>query len=186
MDHAQSRRPLAEGVKPAPRVLIAGVGNVLHRDDGFGVEVIRRLQEKNGLPHTVKVVETGIGGISLVQELYAGYDALLLVDAVSRDGKPGQIYVLEAEVGDISDLPLDQKRDFLADMHYTNPNRALMLARALNVLPGRVAIVGCEPCAVDGLGMELSAEIQRAIPKAVEQIETWIHDFYRNREGSKF
>lgn len=73
------------------RMLIAGVGNVLRRDDGFGVEVARRLatcwrQDSAALPDGVNphVIEVGIGGIHLVQELMVGYDALVIVDAVER------------------------------------------------------------------------------------------------------
>jgi len=51
------------------KILIAGVGNLLRGDDGFGVEVGRRLLTGNDLPSGVKVLEAGISGISLVQEL---------------------------------------------------------------------------------------------------------------------
>ena len=44
------------------KILIAGVGNVLRGDDGFGVEVAKQLMQKNCLPASVKVIETGIGG----------------------------------------------------------------------------------------------------------------------------
>ena len=89
-------------------ILISGVGNVLHQDDGFGIEVVRQLQKKNGLPETVEIMETGIGGIHLVQELYRGYEVLILVDAVSRDREAGQIYMLEAEVPDINEFSFDE------------------------------------------------------------------------------
>ena len=62
------------------RILVAGVGNVLNGDDGFGVELAWRLA-KRSLPAGVKVIETGIGGMTLVQELMLGYDAVLLLDA---------------------------------------------------------------------------------------------------------
>ena len=50
------------------KILIVGVGNVLHGDDGFGVELAWRLA-KQVLAPGVKVMETGIGGMSIVQEL---------------------------------------------------------------------------------------------------------------------
>ncbi len=82
-----------------------------------------------------------------MQELSNGYEVLILIDAVSRDGEPGQIYMLEANVPDINEFSFDEKSDFLADMHFTNPTRALMLAKALNYLPGKVYILGCQPAA---------------------------------------
>jgi hydrogenase maturation protease len=56
------------------RILVAAVGNVLRRDDGFGAAVAARLR---GLPQGVEVVETGIGGIALLQELLANWDGLV-------------------------------------------------------------------------------------------------------------
>ena len=43
------------------RTLIAGFGNVLRGDDGFGVEVIRRLQEREPIPE-VDVMEVAPPG----------------------------------------------------------------------------------------------------------------------------
>jgi hydrogenase maturation protease len=156
------------------RILITGVGNVLRQDDGFGVEVINRLLERNKLPAGVKVMETGIGGIRLVQELLDGYDILILVDAVQRDGQPGQLYLLEADVPDLDGFSFDERNEFLADMHYTNPTRAMMLAKAIHVLPPRVYILGCQPAAYDDFELGLSPEVEAAIPAAISQIEAWI------------
>ncbi len=156
------------------RILIAGVGNVLHQDDGFGIEVINELIRRNRVPKNVTLQETGIGGIHLVQELYNGYDVLIVVDAVSRDGEPGQLYFLEPEIPDINELSADKKRDFLADMHYTKPSKALKLAKALQILPKEVYILGCQPAAIGDFELGLSDEVTRAIPKAADQIENWI------------
>ena len=54
-----------------PRILIAGMGNVLRRDDGFGVQVARRLEEAADLPLNVDVIEVGIGGIAAVTIAFA-------------------------------------------------------------------------------------------------------------------
>jgi len=41
------------------RILVAGVGNIFFGDDGFGVEVSRRLSER-ALPEGVQVRATGL------------------------------------------------------------------------------------------------------------------------------
>lgn len=163
------------------RILISGVGNVLHQDDGFGIEVVRELNKRRRLPETVILQETGIGGIHLVQELYRGYEVLIIVDAVVRDGKPGQIYFLEPQIPDIADLAEHEQRDFLADMHYTNPSKALMLARALGVLPPQVLMVGCQPAAYDDFQLGLSDTISAAVPLAAQKIEQWVENFYQKK-----
>lgn len=148
---------------------MVGVGNVLHGDDGFGVEVARRL-EATDLPPGVAVAETGIGGIHLVHELMAGYDALIVVDTVDRDRPPGTVMVIEADVIDVEPMPVEQRHDLLADMHLATPERALMVAKAVGVLPERTIIVGCQPVEIETLGIGLSDEVTQAVETAMTEI----------------
>jgi hydrogenase maturation protease len=161
----------------SPRILITGVGNVLRQDDGFGVVVIEALRASSDLPDNVTLLETGIAGIRLVQELFDGYDVLLLIDAVQRGGKPGQLYLLQADVPTIDGFTFDQRNAFLADMHFTNPTRAMMLAKALKVLPPLVYIVGCESAAHDDFDLGLSEAVAAAVPQAVARIKEWIQQW---------
>ena len=78
------------------RVLVAGVGNIFLGDDGFGVEVARRLAGER-LPEDVRVADFGIRGVHLAYELLDGYDTAILVDAAPRGGQPGTLYVIEPE-----------------------------------------------------------------------------------------
>ncbi len=48
----------------SPRILIACIGNIFLGDDGFGVEVARRLLARP-LPEGVRVVDFGIRGFDL-------------------------------------------------------------------------------------------------------------------------
>ena len=151
------------------RVLLAGVGNVLRADDGFGVEVARRLEEME-LPDGVKVVETGIGGVALVQELQEGWDALVVVDTVDLGRPPGTVMLIQPDIVDVHALTFDERHDMLADMHMATPDRALMLARALGVLPPRLLEVGCQPVDADAVGPGLSEPVAAAVDVAVDQI----------------
>jgi hydrogenase maturation protease len=141
------------------RILVAGVGNVLRADDGFGPAVAARLDD---LPDGVEVVETGIGGIALLQELLAGCDGLVLVDAVDRGAPPGTVFALEPEVDDAVHVP---------DVHLANPERVLAMAKAMGALPERVLVVGCQPADVDELSEHLSPEVQRAVAVAAARVE---------------
>ena len=96
------------------KILVAGVGNVLQADDGFGVEVARILMTRPQ-PDGVVVTETGIGGVALVQDLMVGYDACILVDAVDRGRPPGTIMVIEPDVVDVHPMRPEQRHDLLAD-----------------------------------------------------------------------
>ncbi len=141
-----------------PRIIIACVGNVLRADDGFGYAVAERLTQ---VPAGVEVLETGIGGIALLQELMLGCDGLILVDAVARDAAPGTVFEIEPEIGEPSGVP---------DMHLANPDQVLAMARAMDCLPARVVLVGCQPLDPDGLGQGLTPPVARAVAVAVERI----------------
>ena len=166
------------------RILVAGMGNVLHGDDGFGVAVAEALQER-ALPDGVTVIEIGIGGFHLVQELHEGYDGLVIVDAADRQAEPGTFFLLRPDVPDLHGLPPEERRELLADMHYTVPSRALLLARALEILPSpdRVWIAACQPAEVETLGIGLSEPVRRAVDRAADEIERLATRFVTDGTG---
>lgn len=159
-----------------PRVLIVGVGNVLHGDDGFGVEVAHRLAAGD-LPPGVTVAETGIGGIHLVHELMAGYDALIVVDAVDHGRPPGTVLVIEPDVLDVKELPVEQRHDLMADMHLATPELALMVARAVGVLPKQTVIIGCQPVEISTLGIGLTDQVTDSVDVAIHEILRCVSEF---------
>ncbi len=154
----------ATGVR-AKRVIVAGVGNVLRGDDGFGPAVTELLDH---LPEGADVVETGIGGIALLQELMRGYDGLILIDAVERGATPGTVFLIEPEVEDGVHVP---------DIHLANPHRVLSMAKTMGVLPERVVIIGCQPLDVEEMCQGLSEPVQRALAPAVTRIEEIIDEW---------
>ncbi len=134
------------------------MGNVLRRDDGFGYAVAARLGD---LPDGVEVLETGIGGVALLQELMRGCDGLVVVDAVDRGAAPGTVFEIEPEIGEPSSVP---------DMHLANPDQVLAIARRMECLPPRVVLVGCQPQDADGLGEGLTPPVARAVGVAVDLV----------------
>jgi hydrogenase maturation protease len=152
------------------RVLVVGVGNLLRRDDGFGIAVAERLVDRADLPTGVRVIETGIGGVGLVQELLDRYDLLIVLDAVRRGGAPGTLYLLEPEVPDVQAWTDAERQAFLADLHQAEPSRALIFARALGVLPARVLVLGCEPAETDQAEIGLTGPVERAAELAVARV----------------
>jgi hydrogenase maturation protease len=120
---------------PAPRILVAGIGNIFLGDDGFGPAMARRLAARPW-PRGVDVRDFGIRGLDLAYAL-AGYDHAVLVDAVPRGGAPGTLYVIEPTLeADAAAVP---------EAHGMDPVKVLHLARALGGTPPHTLIVGCEP-----------------------------------------
>ena len=161
---------MSSDARRAPRILVAGVGNVLRGDDGFGVTTARKLMSRGDLPEGVTVIETGIGGMSLVQELMVQYDALVLLDACRRGGVAGQLHLLEPEVVEAAKLAPSARRDFFADTHYATPARALALVAATGSLPPIVRVVGCEPGEVDEYRLGLTPAVEAATDRAAAMV----------------
>lgn len=156
-----------------PRVLIAGIGNVLRADDGFGPAVVQALEREGAVPGGARAVDLGIGGVGLVHELLGGYDALIVVDAVDRGGPPGALYVLEPELPEPS-APTGSV--VLTDMHQAVPARTLVIARAVGALPNVVRIVGCQPAETEELSLELSPVVREAVPRAVAAVRALVQE----------
>ncbi len=151
------------------------MGNILRGDDGFGIRVVEELSKTHTFLEGVDLYEAGIGGISLVQELMNGYDALIVVDAVEKGAAAGTVFVLEPleNKTKIENLELHQA---MVDMHYANPSKVLLMAQALKVCPPKVFIVGCQPEYVDDAIEGLRPSVERAVPHAVEQVLGLIDD----------
>jgi hydrogenase maturation protease len=144
------------------RVLVAGVGDVLFGDDGFGVEVARRLGTK-ALPPGVRVANVGLRSMHLAYELLSPADLLVLVDAIPCGRAPGTLYFFEQ--GPFDGVCLEGDDRSVQGFDLTS---ALALASYWGAHLPLVRILGCEPCAL--AGMCLSQPVRQAIEPAIEAI----------------
>ena len=143
-------------------VLVAGIGNVFFRDDGFGVEVAQRLAREPA-PEGVHVVDFGIRGVHLAFELFDPPDLLVLVDATPRGGRAGTLYVIDPAV---ETAVLDEAEP---DAHSMHPGAVLRAALQMTGRLPEVRIVGCEPAEI-GEGMGLSETVEAAVAPAIALI----------------
>ncbi|SEG68883.1 hydrogenase maturation protease [Thermomonospora echinospora] len=146
------------------RVLVAGIGNVFLGDDGFGVEVVRRI-DRAELPPCVDVADYGIRGVHLAYELLdRRHHTLIMIDAVPLDGPPGTLAVLEADPEDGPGLPV-------LNGHGMHPQAVLHLLHTLGGEVDRVLVVGCRPADTAermGLSEPVAAVVDDAARLAVE------------------
>ncbi|WP_101836400.1 hydrogenase maturation protease [Frankia canadensis] len=159
----------------ASRTLVVGVGNVFLGDDGFGVEVARRI-DPGSLPAGVEVADYGIRGVHLAYTLLDGqYDRLVLADAVRAGGPPGTLTVLRPDpAGPAGDTASTGDTPVL-DAHGLSPDAVLGLLRTLGGEVAEVLVVGCEP-AVVAERMELSPQVRAAVDAAVALIDEIVRD----------
>jgi hydrogenase maturation protease len=141
-------------------VLVAGIGNLFLGDDGFGVEVLRRLSQRP-LPEGVRAVDFGIRGVDLAYALLENWEAAIFVDATPRGGAPGTLYLLEPRTDGPPSI----------EAHSMDPVRVLSLARELGPIPPVLRVVGCEPADVEE-GIGLSPQVEAAVEPAIERIKT--------------
>ena len=141
-------------------MLVAGVGNIFLGDDGFGVEVARRLATVD-LPGWVQVTDYGISGMHLAYDLADSYETAILVDTAQRGEEPGTLTVIEA------DRPGPPSEGRLFDAHGMQPDVVLGVLDMLGARSARVLVVGCEPASLD-YGMELSEPVAKAVDAAVQ------------------
>lgn len=147
------------------RVLVAGIGNIFLADDGFGCEVVRRLSAQP-LPAQVQLVDYGIRGMHLAFDLLAGYDALVIVDASPRGGRPGDLSVLEVGPDDLGAGELDA--------HGMEPTAVLGSLGSLGGQLPRTLVVCCEPAETDeriGLSAAVAAAVAPAVSLVRELLE---------------
>ncbi len=155
------------------RILVAGIGNIFLGDDGFGVEVVRRLSGRE-LPEGVVVMDFGIRGMDLAYALQKDYELVVFVDATPRGGEPGTVYLIEPEIEEDGEVSLDT--------HGMDPVKVIKLSRVLGARPTRTLVVGCEPQVVvsgedyDDMLMELSEPVRAAVEEAVKLVESLVEE----------
>jgi hydrogenase maturation protease len=166
----QPEPPGVAGSQSAPAqaaVLIAGIGNIFLGDDGFGVEVARRLLARPQ-QNSVRVVDFGIRGFDLAYALQDGYATTILVDAYPHGQPPGTVTVIEPDLENLS----ASSSDFIQP-HAMNPINVLRMAKAMNGPTRRIILVGCEPLTLgpEEGQMGLSEPIESAIEGAINKID---------------
>jgi hydrogenase maturation protease len=154
------------------RILVAGIGNTWLGDDGFGSEVVKRLEARE-LPSGTVVFDFGTGGLDLAYEVMRGYDALVLVDVSRQGGEPGTLYVMEALEEEVEAGIEDGQ---VLNPHGMDPQTVLRFVKTLGAWPGKVLVVACEPTTVGEMGIGLSEQVERAVAGAADLVAETIDE----------
>ncbi|MEW6033373.1 MAG: hydrogenase maturation protease [Chloroflexota bacterium] len=144
------------------KTLVLGLGNPILSDDGVGFRVIEALRDRLD-PGQATVMETGVGGLGLL-DLLTGYDRAIIVDAMqTAGGEPGKVCRLEPGV-------LESTRH-AASPHDVNFATALELGHRLGMaLPREIVIFGIEVADATTFGEECTPKVRQAIPLCVEMV----------------
>jgi hydrogenase maturation protease len=146
---------------PSGKILVAGVGNRLMSDDGFGPRVVDYLSSAQ-LPENVELRDIGTAGLTIATDL-EDFDFVIFLDSMKMEGEPGRLHVAEVEVKEAEGV------EELARMslHEVDLVGLLKFSKAIGVLPPRVVLVGCKPAKISP-GLKLSKEVEEAVGKAAD------------------
>jgi hydrogenase maturation protease len=166
----EQREQASHATAGKARILVAGIGNIFLGDDGFGVEVVRRLMLRN-LPAEARVVDFGVRGLDLAYAFQEGYETTILIDAFPHGKTPGTVSVVKPDTNAIDASPGN-----FVEPHSMNPMNVLRMAKAMNGALNRVLLVGCEPATLGGDEgcMGLSWPVESALDRAVSTTEALI------------
>jgi hydrogenase maturation protease len=143
------------------RVGVYGLGNVLRRDDGFGPTVVRLLESRYSFPaESVVLKDLGTPGLDLASH-FAGFDALVLIDSVADEGRPGVLVFYDRE--ELTGAPPAQRMT----QHEGDVREALWLADVQGDGPRQVRLVGVVPADL-GSGPGLSPAVEGACEAACD------------------
>jgi hydrogenase maturation protease len=155
----------AEETESYPATLIVGLGNTLLGDEAAGVEAVRHLEAKGGVPGAL-LLDGGTLSFTLAGHI-AECSRLIVIDAAAMGTPPGSVRVFE---GDAMDRQLSGRGK---SVHEVSLLELLDMARLTDTLPRRRALIGIEPALVDWRD-GLTAEVAAAIPKAVAAVHALI------------
>jgi hydrogenase maturation protease len=139
--------------------LVLGLGNLLLRDEGVGVHVVRALQAAD-LPAGVELCDGGTLGLGLLDAL-AERERVIVIDAIAG-WPPGTVVRLTGE-------QLAPTADRKLSAHELGLYETLATARQLGIAPRAVVILGISPHDLR-MGLELSPEVAALVPRLVELV----------------
>ena len=148
-------------VTTAAEIMILGIGCTLYSDEGFGVQVVGKMEELYEFSDNVSIIDGGALGINLLGVI-SKPDHLIVVDAIRNKGMPGDLYRFEGD-----EIP--ERIRAKNSLHQVDFLEALTLCQALGKVPQTV-IIGVEPQDIETQSLELTPIIQAKIDPVIEMV----------------
>jgi hydrogenase maturation protease len=146
------------------KVLILGVGNLLKGDDGVGLHIVDLLRNEE-LGDTVDIKD-GVSGFDILGEI-AGYDKVIIIDAIKTNGQPGTIYTFS-----LNELRA-QKAEHSFSSHNLNLSSLIQLGEKIypGKIPDDIIIIAIEAKDISTLSETCTPEVEKAIPQVIAMIK---------------
>ena len=149
-------------------VTVLGIGNIILRDEGFGVRAVEYLEEHFHFPHDVRLLDGGTLGPELLH-FVTGTQKLLILDAVAGDAPAGTVYRFE------DDAVMAHFQEKMSSHEIGIQDVLAWLTVTDRPIPN-VVVLGMQPYELTA-GLTLSTEMAAALPgfaqRAVEELTRW-------------
>lgn len=143
------------------RRVVLGIGNLLLRDEGVGIHVVKALAGHQ-FPPDVEVIDGATAGCDLLP-LISGADRVVIVDALEGGEPPGAVYRLTPEDFD------QEPHEGSVSLHDIGITDVLKMLKLMEGHLPPVVIVGIEPGKIE-VGLELTPEVAASLPFVLELV----------------
>ncbi|HVP21595.1 MAG TPA: HyaD/HybD family hydrogenase maturation endopeptidase [Anaerolineaceae bacterium] len=153
----------------ASRKVVLGLGNLLNRDEGLGVQALKVLDAQLGPHPEVELLDGGVLGLNLLM-IVEECSHLLILDAVNAGEPVGTIVELAKE-----QIPL--YTGIKLSEHQITFQEVLGLANMRGKLPQYLHLVGIQPEDLS-IGLELSPTVTASLPQMIERARARLLDWH--------
>jgi len=152
----------------AKRKVVLGLGNLLNRDEGLGVQALKLLDARLGQQEEFELLDGGVLGLNLLM-IVEDCSHLLILDAVDAGKSAGMVVELQKEqIPLYSGVKLSQ--------HQVTFQEVLGLAKLRGFLPEHLHLIGIQP-EIISVGLELSRVVEQALPEVVSRSITVLNSW---------
>lgn len=142
-------------------VVVIGIGNIYHGDDGLGIHAVRRLRER--LPGDVEIVEGGVLGLDLLPFL-EGKEKAVFIDAIDAGEAPGAVFRFSPDRVPRGRTPPP------VSLHDLGLYELVGAAQLLDQCPREIVVIAVQVKEL-GVGSDLSTEVEAALPVVCRLVE---------------
>lgn len=146
-------------------ILIAGCGNKLFGDDGFGPEVIEYLLDHYNVPNNICLLDVGTGIRKILFTISLSEPrpkVIVIIDAVDKGRKSGEIFEIT-----LDEIPREKIDDF--SIHQVPSSNLLRELR--DFCSVQVRVMACQIEAIpETMQSGLSEPVQKAVPLMAQRI----------------
>lgn len=132
---------------------IIGIGNLLLKDEGFGIHFIEHLRNKYIFDQNIRVIDGSTMGYGLLDDIF-NLDNIIVIDALKTDEKPGSIFKFSSK-----NIPVNLMKKTAHDVEFID----VISMCSLQGHNPKITIFAISPEDCCGVGTALSTPLEDVI-----------------------